>query len=52
MQIIQCDDNTCRYNPDGFCKCPLPVIQIGQDYSQKTVNICASYEDKRDGVSD
>lgn len=48
MQIIECDDNTCKFNCDGYCENAFPVIRVGQDNHSNTVNICTTYEDKRD----
>lgn len=52
LKVIQCDDNTCKHNADGYCKCHFLKIEVGQDNHMKTVNICANYEDKRDAGYD
>lgn len=48
MQIINCNDDTCKHNADGYCRCPSLKLEVGQDDHLRTVNICTSYEDKRD----
>lgn len=48
MQIVQCDDRTCIHNVDGYCKCEFLDLKAGQDNHSDTVNICTTYEDKRD----
>ena len=48
MQLVGCDDRTCKYNNDGYCENAFPNIKVGQDSNMQTVNICTSYEDKRD----
>ena len=47
MQVICCDDSTCRYNADGFCQCAFPQIRVGHDNNNTPCNICESYEDRR-----
>lgn len=47
MQIVQCDDQTCRYNTSGYCLCQNLKLEVG---GRKSVfdadpgNICVSYE--------
>ena len=48
MQIIQCDDNTCKHNHDGFCQNAFLVIKVGQDNHSDAINICTTYEGIRD----
>lgn len=50
LQVIQCNDDTCKHNVDGYCKCPSLTIEVGQDNHLSTVNICTNYEDKRDAT--
>ena len=51
MQIVQCDDRTCRHNSAGYCLCQALRIELG---GRKTVfdaepgNICVSYEERID----
>lgn len=47
MQVVCCDDNTCKYNKEEFCKNPFPTIKVGKNDSHETCNICESYEDRR-----
>ncbi len=47
MQVLQCNDYTCRFNQDGFCQNAFPKIEVGADSNNKPANICVSYKDKR-----
>ncbi len=49
MQVIQCDDHTCKHNADGYCQCQDLVMEVGRGYHYDIVNICKSYEVKEDG---
>ena len=48
MKIVKCEDGTCKYNENGFCQSNDLTIELGQDNHLKDVNICSTYEDKRD----
>ena len=52
MQVIQCDDHTCKHNTDGYCRCQSLVINVGRGYQYDVVNICESYEVKEDAGED
>ena len=52
MLVIQCNDDTCKHNAEGYCRCPFLKIEVGQDNHLRTVNICMSYEDKRNAGDD
>lgn len=49
MQIIQCDDQTCKFNFDGYCRNQYPVIKVGADSNKDIINICTSYEVRTNG---
>lgn len=50
MQIIDCNDRTCRHNDNGICQCPIVQIDVDKAGVNRVVNVCQSYEGNDDGT--
>lgn len=48
IQTIQCGDETCKHNRDGFCEARAISLSVDESASKKTVVVCDTYEDKRE----
>ncbi len=50
--IVFCNDHTCTHNNDGVCESKVINVNIGygevEGYSNRPINICSNYKDKRD----
>ena len=47
LRGIYCNDDTCKYNEDHFCKHQFPEMQVDTNINGKPCNVCMSYEDRR-----
>ena len=48
LQIVGCDDTTCKHNRDGNkCMCCIPNHEV-VTINNKTYNVCVTYEDNRE----
>ena len=50
MQIIDCNDRTCRHNDNGICQCQIVQIDVDKAGVNRVVNVCRSYEENDDGT--
>lgn len=53
MSLVDCEDQSCKHNDGGYCKCWCVEMRQAQEHTlegPKTVLVCRSYEDGRDGT--